>query len=144
MKKTDIEIKLNNQIPKLNNELNKYHKNISLKFKGKVFLVDDNLNKIKELKNDDKIKKNGYYILKFIDEDNNIYFIKLKLCKYTILYFILLLTLIIFPLLYFLMPKTNININRQMLFDSLNYEYKFIGDRYVFNFNYGDENYKKG
>ena len=30
-----------------------------------------------------------------------------------------------------------------MLFDSLNYEYKFIGDRYVFNFNYGDENYKK-
>ena len=143
MKKTDIEIKLNNQIPKLNNELNKYHKNISLKFKGKVFLVDDNLNKIKELKNDDKIKKNGYYILKFIDEDNNIYFIKLKLCKYTILYFILLLTLIIFPLLYFLMPKTNTNINRQMLFDSLNYEYKFIGDRYVFNFNYGDENYKK-
>ena len=85
VKKTDIEIKLNNQIPKLNNELNKYHKNISLKFKGKVFLVDDNLNKIKELKNDDKIKKNGYYILKFIDEDNNIYFIKLKLCKYTIL-----------------------------------------------------------
>ena len=72
VKKTDIEIKLNNQIPKLNNELNKYHKNISLKFKGKVFLVDDNLNKIKELKNDDKIKKNGYYILKFIDEDNNI------------------------------------------------------------------------
>lgn len=143
MKKTDIEIKLNNQIPKLNNELNKYHKNISLKFKGKVFLVGDNLNKIKELKNDDKIKKNGYYILKFIDEDNNIYFIKLKLCKYTILYFILLLTLIIFPLLYFLMSKTNTNINRQMLFDSLNYEYKFIGDRYVFNFNYGDENYKK-
>ena len=28
VKKTDIEIKLNNQIPKLNNELNKYHKNI--------------------------------------------------------------------------------------------------------------------
>ena len=109
--------------------------------KGKVFLVDNNLNKMKELKNGDKIKKNGYYVLKFIDEYNNIYFIKLKLCKYTIIYFILLLALIIFPLLYFLMPK--INMNRQILFDSLNYEYKFIGDRYVFDFYYGDEKYKK-
>lgn len=141
MEKTNIGIKLNNKIPKLHNELNKYHKNISLKFKGKVFLVDNNLNKIEELKNKDKIKKNGYYRLKFIDENNNIFFIKLKLCKFTIIYFILLLILIISPLLYFFMPK--LDINRQMLFDSLNYEYKFNGDQYVFNFYCGDENYKR-
>ena len=37
---------------------------------------------IKELKNDDKMKKNGYYILKFIDEDNNIYFINMRNIRY--------------------------------------------------------------
>ena len=99
VEKTNIGIKLNNQVPKLHNELNKYHKNILLKFKGKVFLVDNNLNKIKELKDGDKIKKNGFYRIKFIDEDNNIYFIKLKLCKYPIIYIILLLALLILSFL---------------------------------------------
>lgn len=139
--RNDYGIKINDKIPKLDNQLNVYHRKIKLIFEGKVFLLDRDLKKQEELKNGDKIRKNGEYKLKFISKNNEMYFINIKIIKLNFLFVLLPLFLIILSLLYFFSQTQNID--KRLIFDTLNYEYQFIGDKYVFDFNYGDDTYKK-
>ena len=134
-------ILLNNRIPKTEKEKNKYYKNVRLKFEGKAFIVKNNSTIEKELKNGEILKKDGQYLIKFINNQNETSFINIEIKK-IILILVLLLALIIFSLLYFFKFEP-IFIDKQLIFDSLKYDYELKGDTFVFNINYGNNEYKK-
>ena len=60
-------ILINNKIPQAEKEINKYYKNVHLKFEGKTFLLNDKSTIERELKNGEVLKKDGQYLLKFIN-----------------------------------------------------------------------------
>lgn len=139
--KKDYGIYINKKIPNNDNKINKYYKNIRLDFKGKAFITNKGLTLEREIKNGEQIKRNGNYIVKFINEKGQIFFINIKVQKINLFFILLLLTLITLSFLIFLKPI--LDIREQIIFDSLGYDYIFIGDRYVFNVKYGEEDSKR-
>lgn len=96
-------------IPKLD-KVNKYRKEVEIKFEGRTFLIerdeDDKIVKRTELENNYKFKKEGEYELEFINNLNRTYHIDLKI-RMSFLFIILFLFFLGFLIgLLFCNPKS--------------------------------------
>lgn len=134
-------IYINNKIPKVNdekNKFNKYYGNIKLNFKGKAFIIN-NKNEIIELKSNSKYKKSGKHIIKYIDERNEVYYINVNIIK---IYPLLLLLLLFFILSYFILFNDDTINNNNEINKKLNFDVELDGLKYSFNVNYKNQNFK--
>lgn len=142
MKKNKNDIYINNKIPKTDKKLNKYKRNIKLEFKGNAYITENNgLTLNEKLKSGDKITKNGEYLIKFINENGKVEFIRIKIQKFNFLFCFLILIFLLVVFLFIFKPY--VDIDKQILFETLGFDYQFTGNRYVFNIGYGKENYKE-
>lgn len=138
-------IYINNKIPKIEDKENKYYKNITPEFKGKAFIIEkdkDDIEKIKEeLESGKKYKRKGKRIIKFISENDKIYYINIKIRRLLILWLFLFAFLIILGTMLFLNNnRYNSNYN-QVIQEFVSYDVELEGFKYVFNINYEDENF---
>lgn len=103
MKKEDkyYGIRFNDDIPKVD-EINKFNKEVELRFMGKAYLVerkDNTVEKI-ELQNYHKLKKEGLYEIEFTNNLQETYTLKLRIEKsYLFLIIFILLGIIAFAML---------------------------------------------
>ena len=86
-------IKFNDEIPKVD-KVNKFRKEVEIKFEGKANLIkrddDDKIVERTEIENGYKLKKEKDYEIEFINCQNEIYYLQVRIeCSY--LLFILLL-----------------------------------------------------
>lgn len=138
-------IYINDKIPKIEDKENRYYKNIELDFKGKAFIIEknqDNTEKIKEeLKSGKNYKRKGNHIIKFTNENNEVYYINIKIRKLLILWLFLFAFLIILgTILFFNNNKNNSNAN-QIIQGIVSYDVELEGFKYVFDINYENENF---
>lgn len=86
-------IYLNDNIPKIE-KINKYSKEVEIKFEGKAFLIerddDDEIIKRTEIENECKLKKEKDYEIEFTNMKNEIYYLQVRI-ETSYLFFILLL-----------------------------------------------------
>ena len=96
-------IYINDKIPKFRiNEKEKYNKylgNIKLKFEGKAFIVKDE--KETEIQNNEKIKKSGKHIIKFINEKEEMFYINILIRKLKFIWLFLLSFYVFYVVYYF-------------------------------------------
>ncbi len=131
-------IYINDKIPKIQSKINKYYKNIKLDFEGKAFIVDNN--KLEELENGKKYKKSGKHTIKFINKNEEIYYIDIKISKLWLIWLFLFAFLILFSyILFFCKNNTNFN---QIIKETVNYDVDLEGIKYVFDINYENGNFK--
>ncbi len=86
-------IKFNDKIPKID-KVNRFRKEVEVEFEGIAYIVerddDDEIVERTELENGDKLKKEKVYEIEFINCENQVYYLQVKIeCSY--LLFILLL-----------------------------------------------------
>lgn len=133
-------ILINNKIPDLENKENKYYKNVILKFQGQAFIVDsNNLREKQELKNGCKLKDDSEYLIKFINEKQDIFFIKIKIQKLFLLWlFLFCLLAIIACVLCFNNNDKKINV----ISEFSNFDIEFEGCKYVFDINARNQSFQ--
>jgi len=145
MKKENKEyfgIYINDKIPKIKDKENRYYKNIKLDFEGKAFILKDNKIDIQEeLKSGKKYKKSGKHTIKFINDNQEIYYINIKITKlYLLLWLFLFAFLILFS--YILFFYDNVPNSNQIIKEFVNYDVDLEGIKYVFNINYENGTFK--
>lgn len=111
---------------------NVYNTNIKLKFEGKAYLIEDNEKIKKELKDNGKIKKDGNYTIKLINEKNEIYYINIKIKKNIFVYFFLILFFIILFSMFYEMNNNRLYKIGELSTIDINFE----NSKYIFNVNY--------
>ena len=96
-------------------KLNKYKRNIKLEFKGNAYITENNgLTLNEKLKSGDKITKNGEYLIKFINENGKVEFIRIKIQKFNFLFCFLILIFLLVVFLFIFKPY--VDIDNQILF----------------------------
>lgn len=85
-------IRLNDDIPILD-DVNKYRKEVEIKFLGKAFLVERNDDEIikTEIENYYKLDKEGNYEIEFINNKNEVYTLQVRIKKSYLVFIILFL-----------------------------------------------------
>lgn len=132
---------INDKIPKIKDKkdkFNKYYRNIKLDFKGKVYIINKK-NEKTELKTNSKFKKSGKYIIQFINENNEVYYINIHIIKLLPLLWFFFMTICI--LLSFILFDKFIDTTYEMT-RNLNFDAELEGIKYVFNVNYENQNFK--
>lgn len=134
-------IYINNKVPKLDNKINKYYRNIKLDFEGEAFIVEsENSDTQQRLESKKKYKKTGKHIIKFVDKNKKTYYINIKISKLYLLWLFLLSFLI---LLSYIMFFNNDFIYPKQLFEQfINYDVELEGLKYVFNINYKNADFQ--
>ncbi len=96
-KKEYYGIYFNKDIPKIDDKINKYNKEVEIIFEGKAYLVerdeDNNIKEKIEIDNKYKLKKEKDYEIEFINNDGKIYWIKVRI-ESSYLFLLLLLFII--------------------------------------------------
>lgn len=134
---------INDKIPKIDNKLNKYYKSINLDFEGKVFILKKNKLDIKEeLETGKKYKKSGEHTIKFINKDNELYYINIKICRLWFIWLFLFAFLILISSVFFFYKMNNIPFPKQIIEDTVSYDMQMDGLKYVFDIDYENENFK--
>lgn len=137
-------IYINKKIPiiKDDRKINKYYRNIKLDFIGKAYILDKNEVDIKEeLISGKKYKKNGKHIIKYINNEQEIYYINIKINKlWIILFYLLILTLILGCILFW--HNNNIEEPKKMIEQIIGYDIELEGVKYVFDINYKNTDFK--
>ncbi len=96
-KKEYYGIYFNKDIPKLDDKINKYSKGVEVKFEGKAYLIerdkDNNIQERTEIKSKYKLKKEKDYEIEFINNNGEIYWLKVRI-ESSYLFLLLLLFII--------------------------------------------------
>lgn len=136
-------IYINNKVPKIDNKLNKYYKSINLDFEGKAFILEKNKLDIKEeLETGKKYKKSGEHTIKFINTDNKLYYINIKICSLWFIWLFLFAFLILIGSIFSFYNMNNIPFPKQIIEDTVSYDMQMDGLKYVFDINYQNEDFK--
>lgn len=134
-------IYINKKIPKLkdNENTNKYYGHIKPKFDGKAYIIE-NCKEVQELKSNQRYVKKGKHTIKYTNSKHENYFIDINIKSYKILWLFLFL-LILFMLTIFQINKPD-STNNYNILETIDYDINLDGNKYVFDINYGNTNYK--
>lgn len=134
-------IYINKKIPMLkdNKSLNKYYGFIKPKFEGKAYIIE-NCKEKQELKSNHIYRKKGKHTIKYINSKHENYFIDIEIKSYGILW--LFLFLLILLILAIFQINTPDNTNNYNILETIDFDVNLDGNKYVFDINYGDTNYK--
>lgn len=118
-KSNDIGILVNNKVPKIH-LTNTYYRSVNIQFNGKAYLVENN--EKTEIKSPYKIKKSGNYEIDFIDNNDKLFIINLKLTNLikNLLFLILsiiAITTITFMTMHNYKNNNELNLNRDIIFE---------------------------
>ena len=141
-------IYLDKKIPQIKDDKNKYnnyYSYIKLQFEGKAYIIENDEIK-EELKNNSKYKKSGKHTIKFINKDNEIYYININIRKIglLVLFFIFLLLLILIALTMLMQSNSSsISEDAYLINQSDNFNIDLEGNTYVFDINFENTNFQK-
>ena len=135
-------IRINKKIPKLkdNKNINKYYGSIKPSFEGKAYIIEDCKEK-QELTSNRRYRKKGKHTIKYINSKHENYFIDIEIKSLKILWLFLFLLILLFLIISQIkMPEKDSN--EYNISESIDFDVNLEGNKYVFDINYGDTDYK--